>query len=196
MRPETAILTLLTAAVLAVTGCSPTSDPEPAPSAAQATTSPAPTADPDGVLESSDPDLGFVLDDTPDLTGPEADVYDTAAAYQKEYWRTMTSNTVSPAFDVIASPEIRSEMDYIATTNTSLEVTVGGTFRTTISDVTVDGDTASADVCDDFTDVTVTDPNGEYTSVEVGYENLVRTLAMSRSTGTWVVLTSTTTGAC
>lgn len=197
MRPVNAILPLLTAAALVLTGCTQPSDPEPttAPTPS-ATSSPSPSPDPDGVLESSDPDLGFVLDGTSDLTGVEADVYDTAVVYQKEYWRTMSTNTVSPAFDVIASPEIKSEMEYIATTNASMELTVGGTFRTTVSGVSVDGDTASVDVCDDFTDVTVTDPNGSYTSAEVGYENLVRTMSLSNRGGAWVVMTSTTSGAC
>ena len=200
MRPETAILPLLTAAALALTGCTQADEPDPPtsppPQAATASPSLSPDPDPDGVLESSDPDLGFVLDDTPDLTGIEADVVDTAVVYQKEYWRTMSSNAVSPAFEVIASPEIRSEMEYIATTNVSMQVTVDGTFRTAISGVSVSGDTASVDVCDDFRDVTVTDPNGTYTSAEVGYENLVRTMSLGNRGGAWVVLTSTTSGTC
>lgn len=96
MRP-TAILPLLTAAVLVLAGCTQAAEPAPPTSATPqaATASPSPTPEPDGVLEASDPDLGFVLDGTPDLTGAEADVFDTAVVYQKEYWRTMSSNAVS-----------------------------------------------------------------------------------------------------
>ena len=164
--------------------------------AAEPTPTPSPT--PAGaVLEPSDPDLGIVFEDVPQLEGEQVDVYNTVAAYQKEYWRMMTTNTVSPGFDVLASPEIRAMMQRIATQNAEAQAEIKGVFHTRISDVVVDGGSATALVCDDYRDVLATDPNGSYTAEEVGLEDLAARLTLGPSgMGTWVALESVPAGAC
>lgn len=162
-----------------------------------ATATPTPTPSPETIQETSDPDLGIVFEDVPDLTGAEADVYDAVATFEKEYWRMMTTNTVSPAFAIIASPEITARMQQIADQNASVQLLLGGEFHTTISDVTVNGDTATASACDDYSDVTGTDPNGTYTSQEVGLENVMKRLTLAPSpTGGWRVTVGESAGTC
>ena len=80
------------------------------------TPTPTPTAQPE-VYDLSDPDAGDRVQEVPDLTGDEADVYNWVATYQLEYWRAMTTNAVSPAFDVIAGPELKARIAEIAEKN-------------------------------------------------------------------------------
>ena len=164
--------------------------------AAEPTPTPSPT--PAGaVLEPSDPDLGIVFEDVPQLEGEQVDVYNTVAAYQKEYWRMMTTNTVSPGFDVLASPEIRAMMQRIATQNADQDLEILGVFHTRIHDLVVDGESATVTVCDDYRDVTAADPEGTYSSQEIGLVGTVKQLSMGLSGfGTWRVLNSAPAGDC
>jgi len=164
--------------------------------AAEPTPTPSPT--PAGaVLEPSDPDLGIVFEDVPQLEGEQVDVYNTVAAYQKEYWRMMRTNELSPGFDIVASPELRTMMQGVATQNADQQLTLGGVFHTSIGAVVVEGGTATVTVCDDYREVTGTDPAGTYTSQEIGLENLASQLTLGPSVGdAWIVLTGSPAGAC
>ncbi|SFK57177.1 hypothetical protein, partial [Cellulomonas sp. KH9] len=148
-------------------------------------------------LEPSDPDLGIVFEDVPQLEGEQVDVYNTVAYFQKEYWRMMRTNELSPGFDIVASPELRTMMQGVATQNADQQLTLGGVFHTSIGAVVVEGGTATVTVCDDYREVTGTDPAGTYTSQEIGLENLASQLTLGPSVGdAWIVLTGSPAGAC
>ena len=200
MRVRTGLPVLVTVALLAG-GCAAEKVDVPGPTTSptsQASSSPTPTPTPDPVLEPSDPELGIVFEDVPELSDPdEIAVYNTVAVYQKEYWRMMTTNTVGIGFDIIASPDIKAMMQRIATQNADQQLTLGGVFHTRISTVVVDGQAATVTVCDDYRDVTAADPDGAYTSQEVGLRNLAAQLTLGPSVGgTWIALDSIPAGAC
>lgn len=200
MRVRTGLPVLLTVALLAA-GCAAEKTELPGLTASptsEAESSPTPTPTPDPVLEPSDPELGIVFEDVPELSDPdEIAVYNTVAAYQKEYWRMMTTNTVGLGFDVLASPEIEAMMQGIADQNAAAQATIAGVFHTRIGNITVSEDSATVTVCDDYRDVTATDPNGTYTAAEAGLENLAATLTLGPSgSGAWLALRSSPAGAC
>ncbi|MBO0919705.1 hypothetical protein J1G42_02555 [Cellulomonas sp. zg-ZUI222] len=187
--------------MLALAGCTSqaveppglTASPTPQASA-EATPEPTPES---STQDMSDPELGIIFDDVPTLTGDEADVWNTVATYQVEYWRTMTTNTVSPAFAVIASADVQAVMERIATNNTADAVDIGGTFRTRVSDVTVTGDTATAAVCDDYRDATFADADGPDTPETAGFGYPRReTVQLQRLGDRWVIGTTAGEGSC
>ena len=191
----------LLAVALLTTACAsdPVEPPVPTPTVAPSSTpSPTPSPTPGPEVEASDPELGIVFEDVPlGLGGAELEVYNTVAAYQKEYWRMMTTDVVGPGFDVLSSPEVRSMMERIATQNANAGGEVGGTFHSRIGGIVVDGDNGTATVCDDFRDVTVTDADGAYSAAEVGLVSLAKTLTMGPvGNGRWMVLRSTPAGPC
>lgn len=162
-----------------------------------ASATPEPTATPE-TQDLSNPELGIVFDDVPALTGDEADVYNLVATYQLEYWRTMTTNTVSPAFGVIGSADVQAVMNRIATNNAADSVDIGGTFRTRVSDVAVEGDSATATTCDDYREATFADADGPDTPETAGFaEPRLKSLQIQRLEGNrWLVGTSEVTGSC
>ncbi|RHA43953.1 hypothetical protein D1825_03795 [Cellulomonas rhizosphaerae] len=186
-------------------GCT-SSDPAPVPSTTKATTpSPTPTPTPTAaneVQDLSNAELGIEFEDVPSLTGAEAEVYNLLSTYQTEYWRTMTTNSVSPTFSVISSGDVQATMKGIVKTNKDGNITLGGVFSTTISDLAVDGDKATAAICDDYARMTVKDPNGTYTPEQVGYgvprhKDVTVTRGTSGTTGTsWTVQTVKVEGSC
>lgn len=190
--------------VALVAGCT-ASDPAPVASAPAATTpspmqTPTPTPTPSTeVQDMSSTDLGIVFEDVPSLTGPEAEVYNLLSTYQTEYWRTMTTNAVSPAFSILASGDVQSTMKGIVKTNKDGKIALGGVFSTTITDVKVDGEKATAAICDDYAKMTVKDPNGTYTPQEVGYgvpRHKDVTVTRAGSGMTWRVQTVKVEGSC
>ncbi|WP_156043730.1 hypothetical protein [Cellulomonas sp. URHE0023] len=183
-------------------GCSGTPD-EPAGLSATPTTavepSPTPTPTPSSeVQDQSDPALGIVFTDIPELTGDEADVYNTLATFEKEYWRTLTTNTVSPAFSVIASVEIQDRMQQAATNNANDLVHIAGVFHTSVGSVVVTGDTAQGSACEDFSQATFADKNGTATPDEAGFSKRLVPFTLGRVPGEdrWVVLTTVAGDPC
>lgn len=125
----------------------PTQSPTPTPT-------PSPTPTEHTATDLSDPDgLGIVFVDTPDLTGPAASAHDAVAIYQVEHWRTLTTGAVSPALVQFVSPELLRKAEYGVQRNSEGGWLFDGTMRVTISDVVVDGATATASVCMDHSDV-------------------------------------------
>jgi len=186
--------------VALVAGCT-SSDPAPVPSTTKTTTpgpTPTPTASSE-VQDLSNAELGIEFEDVPSLTGTEAEVYNLLSTYQMEYWRTMTTNSVSPTFSVISSGDVQATMKGIVKTNKDGNITLGGVFSTTISDLAVDGDKATAAICDDYARMTVKDPNGSYTPEQVGYgvpRHKDVTVTRGTSGTTWKVQTVTVEGSC
>lgn len=173
-----------------------TASPTASASATEAST-PTPTG---AVVEDlSDPDLGIVFDDVPTLEGEPAEVYNWVATYEVEYWRTLISNEVSPGMAVVASAELQSEMQRIATANAGDQAKVGGVLRVGISGVEVTGDSARAVVCDDYGEATFEDVNGVYTPAEAGFGDARQTevtLGRGPQEGLWTVQTQTRIGTC
>jgi hypothetical protein len=187
---------------LALAGCTSQAADTPAASTSPppaTTVAPTPEATPAStVADLSDPELGILFEDVPALTGDEADVYRTVATFQVEYWRTMTTNTVSPGAGVVAAPEMVAVLERIATNNGADSAQIGGTFRTRVSDVEVDGDVATALTCDMYADVTFADVNGSATPEEAGFgDNILLKDTLRRTPeGRWVLGTSERTGTC
>ncbi len=209
MRRTVAVAVAGVALVLTVSACSGSDPDMPGLTASPtATTTPTPTPTPTPtstsvagtVVDLSDPELGIVFEDLPDLSGDEADVYNWMATYRLEYWRTMRTNQPSPAFSVFTSPELAAEMARLAAENTADGWTVDGTFRVTIDDIVVNGDTATARTCDDYSGVTVTATDGPVSLQEAGVDvPLLLDVTLARTPtvdGLWTVLTTTGAGTC
>ncbi len=160
------------------------------------------TALPDEIgiaLDLSEPAIGFELVDVPtDLEGDAADVYTTLALYAREYWRGLTLNEVSPVIYQIASADIIAEFEGFTAGNVADEARFGGTFRSTISDIDVAGDTATAKVCDNYDAITVADVDGSYAPHDVGFTpNLLQySLRRGVEPGQWTVLSWEQLGRC
>ena len=198
------------AVVLLVGGCT-AHDPDMPGLTASPTTESTPTATPTPtptstqskiagtVVDLSDAELGIVFDDVPELSGDEADVHNWIATFEVEYWRTMTTNTVSPAMSVMASPEVQARMDRMAANNTASGLEVGGELSVTISRIAVSGDTAVGWVCDDFRGAAFADPSGEYTPEQMGADvPIAKDVSLVRGVGEgqWTVATLEDAGSC
>lgn len=197
------VVVVSAACALLLAGCTSAPSGPPGLTASPTTSetaapTPAPTED-EGVDDLSDPELGIVFEDIPELEGDAADVYNWIATYNKEYWRTLTTNTVSPAFGVLASAEVQARMQQIADKNTSIQGTIGGVLHSSISNVVVDGDSASGMVCDDFREATFADPTRSYTPEEAGFGDRASvkvTLARVSAEDRWTIATTTVEGTC
>ena len=169
-----------------------------APTTSTPTPTPSPTPDPDGILVQSDPEMGIVFEDVPDLTGVEADVYDTVALFEKAYWSTMTTNEVNPMFEILASPELKEGMGQVAAKNTAISADIAGTYRVRVSEVTITGDgEASAVACSDYGEVTFVSNEGTFTPEEAGFGVPHRSEYRLRNLGeSWQVTTGELGGSC
>ena len=171
----------------------PAETPTPTPSET-------PTSIAGTVVDLSDPELGIVFEDVPELSGDEADVHNWIATFEVEYWRTLTTNAVSPGFAVFASPEEQAKIAGFAEQNTTAGLEIGGTYHVSIDDIVVNGDTATGLACDDYTDVTLARPDGPRSLADEGIDvpRLIEfTLARSdRGDGLWTVVMSDGVGSC
>jgi hypothetical protein len=151
------------------------------------------------VQDLSDPSLGIVFDAVPAVHGDAADVYNWIATFEKESWRTMTTNAVSPAFSVMASADVQATMTRVATNNTKDQVKIGGVFHATVANISVDGDTARGTVCDDYREATFSDAGGPDTPQAAGFGQPSLgevTLARGALAGSWTIQKETRTGTC
>lgn len=169
----------------------PTATPTPTPSGSQIAGT---------VVDLSDPELGIVFEELPDLDGDEADVYNWIATYRFEYWRTLATTEPSPAFSMFTAPEVQARMADLAAENAAEELRFDGTFHVTIGGITVDGDTARGTACDDYRDVTIEDAAGPRTLAEEEADApVLLEIALGRNPagdGLWTVLSSEWIGAC
>ena len=196
------VLTALLTGTLLLTGCTPSDEPTvtaaPTPTATS-TPTPAPSPTPtDGIQVHSDPSTGIVFEDVPDLTGDEAEVYNWVAIHQNAFWDTLRTNTVNPAFATISSSEIQDTMARIASNNAAEDARIAGEFHTTISDIVVDGETATAHVCDDFRQATFANNTGELTVAEAGQDvpQRGRVELLRLSEGKWYINRVVSAGTC
>jgi len=213
------VVVLSAACLTALAGCSaatkadvgPTALPTKATSAPTPTATPTPAATPDAAASSaapttgdvkdlSDPKLGIVFADLPTFNGTKADVYNSLARYETEYWRTLTTNAVSGGTSEVFGPDAATSLKKIAAQNTKNKSDIGGTFRSTITDIKVaaNGGHATATVCDNFDDATFKDPDGTYTPHEVGFDPTRKevTVVPGVVDGTWRIYQIKTVGKC
>ena len=193
-------------------GC--TTETGPATTPSMTTASPSPTVTPTStpsptstdsriagtVVDLTDPELGIVFTDVPDLSGDEADVYNWATTYEVERWRSMAANAVSPAFTTIASPEVQARVAQMVAANADVRAQIGGTLQVRVLAITVEDDTAEATVCEDYSAVTFTDVDGPDTPEEAGFgEPQKATVTLRRAPegeGVWIVAGDVGAGTC
>lgn len=151
---------LLTVGVCALVLAGCTADkPEPVALTASPTMSqsptPTPSPTPTGMVavDMSDPDgVGIVFVDTPDLTGPEAAVHNAVAIYEVEHRRSMTTGTVSPLLRQVASPSLVGGLEEVLQSNAAAGRSDTGVLRERVFDIAIDGTSATASVCLDYTE--------------------------------------------
>jgi hypothetical protein len=152
------------------------------------------------VVDLADPELGIVFTDVPDLSGDEADVYNWATTYKVEHWRSFSTNTVSPAFSAIASPEVEARVAQMVDDNLAVDAQIGGTLHVRVIDVTVEADAAEAKLCDDYSAVTFSDADGPDTPAEAGFgepREIALTLRRApEAQGVWTVTDAVKVGTC
>ena len=190
----------------ALIGCS-TQEPAASPSTpapvASASATPTPTPEPEPapteVVETSDPDLGIVLNENPGLTGAEAEVYNWVAAYETEFWRSLTTNTVSTGVSLMASPELEAGFESMVQANVAAGTHYTGTIRFTIDSIVVTDGTATASVCQDFSQVSSVHDDRTFTAEEAGIaqpQSRAMTLVGIPAESRWIVQTEAAGGPC
>ncbi|MBD8057889.1 hypothetical protein IC607_02785 [Cellulomonas sp. JH27-2] len=176
----------------------PTQGATPAATPTTATSSGAPAQR--GAQDLSDPKLGIVFADVPGLTGAAADAYNSLARYETEYWRTLTTNKVSPGVSELYGTDAATSLKKIAAANAKNKADIGGTVHVTISDVAIakNGRSATATVCDNFDQATFKDPSGTYTPKEAGFgpRRQKVTVTPGPANGFWRIYKIETEGSC
>ena len=158
--------------------------------AATASPAPSPTPDEATATDLSDPELGIVFVDTPNLTGPAASAHDAVAIFRVEYWRSRTTGEVSPALVPFVSPDLLRKVESGVKRNNEDGFGFDGTMQVAISDVVVDGASATASTCTDYSDVlfTALDGSAPQSFAEIGFPQYERsTVQLSTVDGglTW-----------
>ena len=146
-----------------------TASPTTTTASPTATPTPKPTASAGVVMDLSDPALGIVFEKVPDVHGDAADVSNWMATFEKEAWRTITTNQVSPAMDVIASVEVKAQGQATVDGNVKNGNHFGGVIHVRVGDLSVDGDTARGTACRDYANVTFSDAGGPDTPEQAGF---------------------------
>ena len=162
MRSRSVLVVVVCA--LALAGCSADAD-EPAQVTTAPTVEPTPTPTPSPTekvaTDLSDPEgVGIVFVETPDLSGPAASAHDAVAIYQKEFWRSQTTGTMSPVLAPLVSPTLLSDLEHAVQRNADSGWHVAGVLRVRISGVLVQDATATALACVDYSDVEFTKDDG------------------------------------
>lgn len=180
--------------VALLTGCAAEKTDLPgltaSPTPAVTSSAPEPTATERTATDLSDPELGIVFDDVPELTGTAASAHDAVAIYWVEYWRSATTGVVSTALAPFVAPELLRKVEQGVQQNNESNYGYDGVIRVTISDVLVNGTEATASVCLDFADALFTDAEGgsPQTFTEVGapqYERSTMRLSTLDEGATW-----------
>ena len=177
----------------------PTASPTVIAASPTATPTPKPTASTGVVLDLSDPALGIVFEKVPDVHGDAADVYNWIATFEKEYWRTFTTNLLSPGMDVIASVEVKANEQSTLDGNVKNGNHIGGVLHVRVGDISVDGDTARGTACEDYASATFADAVKTYTPQEASFGQprlMEMTLARVPAENRWKVVTLKENGTC
>ena len=147
------------------------------PTPAARPSAPEPTPTERTATDLSDPELGIVFDDIPDVTGAAASAHDAAAIFEAENWRSTTTGSVSPALAPFVSPELLRKVEYSVQRNAEDGWSFDGTMHITISDVVVDAATATVSVCSDYENVLFISSDGTppQTFEELGVSRFERT---------------------
>ena len=151
------------------------------------------------VKELSDPALGIVFEAVPAVHGDAADVYNWIATFEKEDWRTTTTNQVSPMFSYMASAEVQTQAQSSVDNNLQKGNHFGGVIHERVGGISIDGYTARGTSCEDYAKVTFANAAKTSTPAEAGYgqPHLVElTLARVSAENGWKVMTIKENGTC
>jgi len=171
----------------------------PTATTASPTATPTPTASTGVVTDLSDPALGIVFEKVPDVHADAADVYNWMATFEKEAWRTMTTNTLSPAMDVIASAEVKAQEQSAVDIDVKNGSHIGGVIHVRVGGISIDGDTARGTTCRDYANATFADATKSYTPEETSFGQPIlveMTLVRVRAENWWKVMTLKEVGTC
>jgi hypothetical protein len=142
-------------------------------------------------MDRSDPTLGIVFTDLPDVTGDARSAVNTLTLFEVEAWRALTTGVPSPTIPVIATPEVVALVQAQLDGNAGDGWTLSGELHESVSIDTADAHTATAVVCQDWSEVVSTKDGVPHTSEELGEDGTVRfDVAMSRvaENDPWMVL--------
>lgn len=153
---------VVAASVLAaLAGCSGEGDPEPTPSAtpeASATPEPTPTPTPSptqdaGPRDLSDPELGIEFTGLPegDLTPETITAVEAYQHFEVEFWRALTTNSLSPVLEVVATPGVRDYVRQQTAHNMGNGRVARGRIDVTITAVDADDELVTIESCVDLT---------------------------------------------
>jgi len=177
----------------------PTASPTAVTASPTATPTPTATTSTGVVLDLSDPALGIVFGAVPDVHGDAVDVSNWIATFEKEYWRTITTNQASPVMDVIASVEVKADVHSALDTNVKNGNHIGGVLHVRVGGISVDGDTARGTACEDYANVTFSDAGGPDTPEQAGFGQprlMEMTLARASGENRWKIITLKENGTC
>ena len=178
---------------------SPTVSATPTPTPTPTATAEEFTDEPGVVFDFSDPDLQLVFEDVPrELTGDAADVHNAIALWTRESWRSITTNEVSPYLYEASSADALTAVEDDVALNVENGNTVGGPHRVTISDIVVDGETATGTACRDYTEGTFVNANGSHDPADVGFGEpfAITYTLLNRGGGVWWIESVIKDGTC
>jgi hypothetical protein len=151
------------------------------------------------VRDWSDPALGVVFEAVPAVQGDAADVYNRMASFEKEAWRTTTTNQLSPGLDLVASAEVKADFQSTSDANVKNGNHYGGVIHVRVDGISVNGDTARGTACRDYAKATFSDAAKSYTPEEAGFGKpllIEVTLAHVNGENVWKVMTAKENGTC
>lgn len=156
----------------------------------RATATPTPAATVVGVVDRSDPSLGIMFEQIPDVTGAQAAALDTLMRFQVEFWRSRTDGTVSPAITDLATDRALAQVKDVVTTNAEDGWTTGGQITSTYDDVSGSTRLVVVDLCSDEREATYTKGGTVTSGVDLPTaRQAVRAEVAVQPTGRWAVQT-------
>ena len=167
------------------------------PSVAVESPTPSPTVE--GPIDRSDPDLGIVFTDLPDVTGDARSALDMLTLFEVEFWRAQSSGNYDSGIGLIAAPDVTSVVKAQVDGNNAGGWSLSGvlTIRAAVDQATEVSATAS--VCRDFSEVLFSNAGVTQSASEVGIVagDLVE-VSMSRdgADGGWTVGSYAVAGTC
>lgn len=169
---------------------SPSATPE-SPSA-----SPTPV---DAPIDRSDPDLGIVFTDLPDVTGDARSALDTLTLFEVEAWRAQKGGVMNDVISLIASSEMVALLQAQLDGNAEGGWTLSGELDVAITVEQADAQSALATVCQDWSKVISTQDGVAHTAEDLGEQGgYLFEVPMSRASadGPWSVVYYERTGTC
>lgn len=189
-------------AVGLLAGCAAAGQEPPGLTASPSVTAESPTPSPtvEGPIDRSDPDLGIVFTDLPDVSGDARSALDMLTLFEVEFWRALSTGAFDPSIGLIASPDVAAIVKAQVDGNVERGWTIDGVFHVTADIIEADAATARATMCEDFTDGIFTNDGVTYSADEIDLaEASLIEVTLSRSEGAdgpWTVTSYAHTDQC